>query len=529
MRTTKFHVLTALLMAGTVFAACSNDDNIIDGQPVSEQYTLTIDANKGGDGAQTRALSISSDATKLTATWATTENVYVKKGNSWATGSLVPQSNGTTAILKGTLSDITISEGDDLTLQFPKKDDRSPYTADGRYSGQKGTLADIAANYDYAIATAKVTEVNSGNITADAVTFESQQAIVRVYLYASSGTGSNAISPSSITLSIDLPETYKTSLPSEYQALLPMTYSLTGLSLATYEANKQFGVLYLALPGLPATLATYKDNFTLSIRAIDDGKMYTYTKTGYPFENGNFYWVRIKMTYPGTQRPEGLAAVDLGLSSGTKWANMNVGAASETDYGKYFAWGEIWGYTNASSYDKNDFSWNTYMWGVPDGDEAKMTKYCNNSIYGYNGFSDNKSELEVDKDDAARANWGDNWKMPTKSMIEELISTKTDNTNYTWTWYDGSNNKYDSSSVAGWEIKNNTTNKKIFLPAAGKRDGTAFVEQNIAGYYWSSELYEGSTNPRSGANLKIGSDDYSIVGNPRSLGFSIRPVYTTGN
>ena len=33
-------------------------------------------------------------------------------------------------------------------------------------------------------------------------------------------------------------------------------------------------------------------------------------------------------------------AVDLGLPSGTKWANMNVGAKSPADYGDYFAWGE---------------------------------------------------------------------------------------------------------------------------------------------------------------------------------------------
>ena len=31
--------------------------------------------------------------------------------------------------------------------------------------------------------------------------------------------------------------------------------------------------------------------------------------------------------------------VDLGLPSGLKWATMNVGATSETDYGDYFQWG----------------------------------------------------------------------------------------------------------------------------------------------------------------------------------------------
>jgi len=31
--------------------------------------------------------------------------------------------------------------------------------------------------------------------------------------------------------------------------------------------------------------------------------------------------------------------VDLGLPSGTKWATMNVGASTITDYGNYYLWG----------------------------------------------------------------------------------------------------------------------------------------------------------------------------------------------
>ena len=41
-------------------------------------------------------------------------------------------------------------------------------------------------------------------------------------------------------------------------------------------------------------------------------------------------------------------AIDLGLPSGLKWANMNIGAEKETDYGKYFQWGDTIGYTDAS-------------------------------------------------------------------------------------------------------------------------------------------------------------------------------------
>ena len=41
-------------------------------------------------------------------------------------------------------------------------------------------------------------------------------------------------------------------------------------------------------------------------------------------------------------------AIDLGLPSGRLWADKNIGAEKETDYGLYFQWGETVGYTDAS-------------------------------------------------------------------------------------------------------------------------------------------------------------------------------------
>ncbi len=48
--------------------------------------------------------------------------------------------------------------------------------------------------------------------------------------------------------------------------------------------------------------------------------------------------------------------VDLGLPSGTLWAKYNVGAVTEVDYGKYYAWGEI--------APKTQFSWTTYKLNI---------------------------------------------------------------------------------------------------------------------------------------------------------------------
>ena len=75
---------------------------------------------------------------------------------------------------------------------------------------------------------------------------------------------------------------------------------------------------------------------------------------------------------------DGHEYVDLGLPSGTLWATCNVGADTPEGYGDYFAWGE--------TEPKEVYSWETYKWC--NGDEYSMTKYCTNSQYGYNGFTD---------------------------------------------------------------------------------------------------------------------------------------------
>ena len=88
---------------------------------------------------------------------------------------------------------------------------------------------------------------------------------------------------------------------------------------------------------------------------------------------------------------EGHEYVDLGLS--VKWATYNVGATTPEGFGDYFAWGEV--------KPKDYYFWDTYKYC--DGAEATYTKYCHDKDYGFNGFVDNKLELEPE-DDAASVN-----------------------------------------------------------------------------------------------------------------------------
>ncbi len=152
-------------------------------EQTSPRYTMSVLAEKAEIG--TRVLSLT-DGT-LNATWATTENIYVTDINpasgsigtnaprnaDWASSPLHPTASGASATLTGTFEGLSINQGDLLRLQFPKGGTMS-------YEGQKGTLENIAANYDYAVAYVNAAEIKDGNITPNGpAKFVNQQAIVK--------------------------------------------------------------------------------------------------------------------------------------------------------------------------------------------------------------------------------------------------------------------------------------------------------------------------------------------------------------
>ncbi|MBR0452858.1 MAG: InlB B-repeat-containing protein [Bacteroidales bacterium] len=167
-----------------------------------------------------------------------------------------------------------------------------------------------------------------------------------------------------------------------------------------------------------------------------------------------------------TGSENGYEWVDLGLPSGLKWATCNVGATTPEGYGDYFAWGE--------TSPKDNYDWSTYKYC--NGSEDTMIKYCTRSSYGYNGFTDNKTTLDL-SDDAARANWSGKWRMPTKADQDEL------RINCTWTWT-------TQNGVNGYKVTSKTNGNSIFLPAAGYCSGTFVPDVGSRGYYWSSSLHE---------------------------------------
>ena len=191
---------------------------------------------------------------------------------------------------------------------------------------------------------------------------------------------------------------------------------------------------------------------------------------------------------------------------GLKWATMNIGASQPSDYGLFFAWGDTQGYTAeqvGSDEGQRYFGWADYKYGngTSSQDATGMTKY---------NSTDGLTTLEA-ADDAAVANWGGSWRMPTTAEFQALGAA----VNTTWT---------QVNNVYGMLCTDKTdSSKTLFFPAAGRCDGDSFMKVGDIGFYYSSSLY---TNSRQNAyNLNFhGSNLFWGNTSPRYVGFSVRPV-----
>lgn len=200
-------------------------------------------------------------------------------------------------------------------------------------------------------------------------------------------------------------------------------------------------------------------------------------------ENGNWYIgeqdtgnkAAFDLTFTETTDPaNGHEYVDLGLPSGTKWATMNVGASSATDYGNYYMYG-----MGSKTYDRTD-----------------------------KPYSGTEDPLALSANTAAQE-WGGDWHMPTSAQMQELIA----NTNYQWV------TNYKGSGINGGTFTA-PNGAVLFFPAAGYwYDGS---QDNVGngGYYWGSSPI--GSNGAYGLRFFNG---YKVVSNDdRKGGYSVRGV-----
>lgn len=178
---------------------------------------------------------------------------------------------------------------------------------------------------------------------------------------------------------------------------------------------------------LPDDLSQSTLTFTIKNRA--GAVVKKMALAGYAFSSGklyHFYEDDSKGDPPYGGCPDGNHphAIDLGLPSGTLWSCMDLGAINPTAAGVGFAWGQT------DYVEKNDSNWSNYefmtdsysnQWGIS---KYQVADGQTDGVW-YNGegvfIGDNKTTLDQ-SDDAARKNWGGNWRMPTNEEAEELLN-----------------------------------------------------------------------------------------------------------
>ncbi len=175
-------------------------------------------------------------------------------------------------------------------------------------------------------------------------------------------------------------------------------------------------------------------------------------------------------------------AIDLGLPSGTLWADRNVGAKSIEDVGLYFSWGNTDGHVFGTDYD-----------------------FCED----YENTPGSKLEGDIDLEhDAARVNMGEPWQMPTSEQFQEL--------------YDNCNVEFCSvNGYRGMKFTSKINGNSIFFACSGLGNGSSWGSRGSFGYYWSASFY----SARSARSLYFGSGGVNPQGSSnRCYGFAVRPV-----
>lgn len=214
--------------------------------------------------------------------------------------------------------------------------------------------------------------------------------------------------------------------------------------------------------------------------------------------------------------------VDLGLTSGTKWAKRNLGALNPGHQGNYYAWAEL--------QPKKSYKWQTYLW-MAEGYEEEIAEGTNSwrfiskytvpdnrtEAIWYDGstfIGDGKGSLMDDAyiDDAAWAALGGKFHIPTKEDWQELIKECD------WTWKTTEDGYYNNGFLITGPNEN-----VIFLPAGGWKEN-AISDRGLSGYYWASSVRE--NHSRDACYLTFDPTfGQSVSYLDRFHGLSIRPVY----
>lgn len=183
MKNSKIFLIAALL--GTVLASCQKEVDVKEEKPVETKgWSLTVNATMA---TTTKAMSLS--GTELKSYWKADEAVGVYLGST-KLGTLTAgniTNEGANAVLSGELTTIEgLSINSGIILVFP---DKNVLTYLGQDGSAPGESTNLATNFDYAIATVAITDINTSTkmvTVGGPADFESLQSIYRLRFKESS-------------------------------------------------------------------------------------------------------------------------------------------------------------------------------------------------------------------------------------------------------------------------------------------------------------------------------------------------------
>ena len=205
------------------------------------------------------------------------------------------------------------------------------------------------------------------------------------------------------------------------------------------------------------------------------------------------------LCHSGDLYSNGFPYVDLGLPSGTLWAEMNIGANDKTEHGLYFAFGDTKVHDSSYEFRESNYPWYD--------DARDALKY-----YSKDGLT----ELYLE-DDAARQVLGGSWMVPSKEQFLELLDERNCTCRHV-----------ETDRYAGQLFTSVRNGNQLFLPVGGMIICGREYGLRTDGDYWTR-----NNNPEDDREAFIYTfgdcDSGHVLNNSRECGCSIRAVMSNNN
>ncbi|MBR3608719.1 MAG: Ig-like domain-containing protein [Bacteroidales bacterium] len=449
------------------FISCSNEDEMTDIESISfknikrGRLTLTI-----GESFKVRYTILPSEFQNSKVVWETSDSkvATVKNGNINAIGegttNISAYAGEASATFRLTVEPIDIESFEfaysQVTVNIGEAtpiDIRNILPEDGSISTIEWTIEDDEiACYDIIDGVLHITAIKEGTTT---LTGESDNCKKSCIIVAK-----KLIPLTAITLSLDGPL---------------YCYDTQYIRIKRTPADAYIDYDNISWSFSPEGFVKFRNEEVLLIEGLKCGEATITATTSSGIKNS--LKVTVLNPHESSGKNNGHDYVDLGLPSGTKWACYNVGATKLEGIGSLFAWGE--------TDTKSTYTWSNYKWGTGKYDVPKK----------YNS-EDNLTTLEL-ADDAARANMGGTWRMPTKAELGELFLNCIVR-------------DLTINGVKGLNFVSRINGKAIFIP---------YIEGTLS-MFWTSSLNNASRKSYSFV-LYDGSDSYT---DERAEGLPVRAV-----